>query len=231
MMSRSSATVCILPLLALGFAGCGGGGHEEAEKKLPAVTFRYPIAKKVPYYAYFTGRTAAREDVDVRARVNGYLVAINFKPGDIVKPNEVLFEIDPRPYQADLDKADARIALVDAEYKLAAANLARERELVEKKATSARDLDVMEAKMKASAAEMSAAKAQKEMAVLNLDWCKVRVPEVPPLLDPKTKEPLIDPKTKKEMAPPLAVGRNLLTLGNLVSANVTQLTTIVSEDP
>src|SRR5271157_769542 len=75
-----------------------------------AVTVSYPVERDVTDYADFTGRTAAVESVEVRAHVWGYLDKVNFKEGALVQKGDVLFELDPRPYQALLDQAKAKVA-------------------------------------------------------------------------------------------------------------------------
>ena len=78
------------------------------------VTVSTPIEHEVTDFADFTGRTAAIESVEVRARVNGYLEKVNFTEGALVHKGDVLFEIDPRPYQAQVDIATGQIAAADA---------------------------------------------------------------------------------------------------------------------
>jgi multidrug efflux system membrane fusion protein len=217
MRHKMLLALSVLSFLALAFAGCRRHSPGEEEKSVPAVKFRYPIKRDVPYYAYFTGRTAAPEAVDLLPQVTGYLTAVKLKaplrpdgkpePYFPVVKDQVLFEIDPRPYEADLDSAEAQILLARAQYKLAAANLARERDLAASRATSARDIDVIVAKMSETDASLKSAEAAKRKAKLNLDWTKVKSP--------------IDGNAS----------RNLLTVGNLVKANETMLTSIYSEDP
>ena len=91
------------------------GGLRPAPSAPPAaapvpVTVSYPVEREVTDYADFTARTAAVDSVEVRARVWGYLDKVNFKEGDLVKKGDVLFEIDPRPYQALLNQAKAKVA-------------------------------------------------------------------------------------------------------------------------
>src|SRR5262249_31002578 len=82
---------------------------------VPTVTVSYPIQRKITDYAEYPGRTAAVDTVQVRARVSGYLDKINFKDGSEVEQGQVLFEIDPRPYQAALDQAQAQVRLQEAQ--------------------------------------------------------------------------------------------------------------------
>ncbi len=83
----------------------------------PAVTVSYPLERELADYAEFTGQTAAVKSVDVRARVWGYLQSVNFTEGALVKKGDLLFQIDPRPYQALVDQAQAKIAQDEAQLK------------------------------------------------------------------------------------------------------------------
>ena len=83
----------------------------------PAVTVSLPLDRTVTDYNDFTGRTAAIGMIQVRARVTGYLLKSHVQAGDMVKKGQVLFEIDPRPYRAELDRAEATIAQAEARFK------------------------------------------------------------------------------------------------------------------
>ena len=87
--------------LCLGLAGCAQAPSGAPAAAPTPVTVSHPVERDVTDYADFTGRTAAVDSVEVRARVWGYLDKVNFKEGALVKKGDVLFEIDPRPYQAD----------------------------------------------------------------------------------------------------------------------------------
>ena len=89
--------------LCLGLAGCARAPSAAPEAAPTPVTVSCPVERDVTDYADFTGRTAAVDSVEVRARVWGYLDKVNFKEGALVKKGDVLFEIDPRPYQAALE--------------------------------------------------------------------------------------------------------------------------------
>src|SRR4030095_5812801 len=81
----------------------------------PPVTVSYPVEREVTDYADFTARTAAVDSVEVRARVWGYLDKVNFKEGTLVKKGDVLFEIDPRTYQAAVEQAQALVVQAEAQ--------------------------------------------------------------------------------------------------------------------
>src|SRR5688572_28610331 len=101
---RLGVVDALLPGLCLALAGCTREHAEAPAAAPPAVTVSYPVEREVTDYADFTARTAAVESVELRARVAGYLDRVNFKAGALVRKGDVLFEIDPRPYQALLDE-------------------------------------------------------------------------------------------------------------------------------
>src|SRR6516165_3388451 len=100
--------------LCLGLAGCVRVPSAGPESAPTLVTVSRPVERDVTDYADFTGRTAAVDSVEVRARVWGYLDKVNFKEGALVKENDVLFEIDPRIYRADLERAEGTVAQSEA---------------------------------------------------------------------------------------------------------------------
>src|SRR5580700_218947 len=116
---------CWLPgvFLAIAAAGCGPAAPEAPPPPPAEVEVSLPLVREVSDYEEFTGRTDAENTVEIRARVTGYLKEIHFKDGDTVKEGQLLSDIDPRPYQADLAKneaalaqAKARLARLDLDY-------------------------------------------------------------------------------------------------------------------
>ena len=93
------------------------------------VVVRPPVEREVTDYEYFTGRTEAVDSVDVRARVTGYILYKNFTPGGEVKKGQLLFKIDPRPCQAQLDMSKGDLAIDQAQLKLAIADYSRAKEI------------------------------------------------------------------------------------------------------
>src|SRR5262249_41548433 len=156
----------------------------------------------------FTGRVDAKEAVNVVPRVTGYLISAPFREGAEVKKGEVLFKIDPRPYQAQYDQAEGQVLLNEARVKEATADNARAHELAKTPgAISKQDVDRYQAAEEEAIASVQAAKASLEGVKLNLGFCDVTSP--------------IDGQ----------VSRYFLTAGNLVNQDQTQLTTVVSVDP
>src|SRR5271166_2175840 len=121
-----SALFCFCLTWSGALIGCSHGPPQLAPAEPPAVPVSHPVHRVVTDYVDFTGRTDAIQSVDIRARVTGYLVAMPFKEGAEVKKGELLFEIDPRPYQAQLEQAVSQVALNKASLQLARATLARD---------------------------------------------------------------------------------------------------------
>jgi RND family efflux transporter MFP subunit len=161
----------------------------------------------VPDHADFTGRTEAAAAVELRARVTGYLDRVLFKDGDRVRKGQVLFEIDPRPYRAELDAARAKLARARARLKLAAANLRRAQALAPGRGVSREEYDKVVLERDEAQAAARLAEVGLDLARLRLEFTRVSSP-----LDGR-------------------VGRRLLDAGNLVKADETLLATVVGEGP
>jgi multidrug efflux system membrane fusion protein len=203
---------CLLLLTALGLAagtGCQRAPSQVAPAEPPVLPVSKPVQREVTDYVDFTGRTDAVEAVDIRPRVTGYLIKMAFKEGSEVKKGDLLFEIDPRPYQAQLDQAQGQVALNEASLKLARTTYERDRAIASSVAggVSRQQLDQDLAAVDEAAARLKAAQASTEVYKLNLEFTKVISP--------------IDGR----------VSRYYLTLGNLVNLDQTLLTTVVSLDP
>jgi multidrug efflux system membrane fusion protein len=203
-----------LPLmLCLGLAstgvltGCGKDRLPGATSDVPAIPVSQPVQRQVTDYVDFTGRTDAVESVGIRARVTGYLVKMPFKEGAEVKQGELLFEIDPRPYQAQLDQAQGQVELNQAQLTLARTTYERDRPLAASGTISQQQFDQDKAAVDEAAARIKASQAAVEVYKLNLAFTKVTSP--------------IDGQ----------VSRYYYTRGNLVNQDQTLLTTVVSLDP
>jgi RND family efflux transporter MFP subunit len=195
---------------AVGFVGLVGCGREEEAKKdtgPPPVSVALPIKKAVTDYRSVTGETAAKDSVTVRARVSGYLKEVFFKEGDEVKKKQKLFEIDRRPYQAARDQAAADLLRAKASEKTATLDMARQNELKPKNATSQAEYDMAVGKLGETSAQVKSAEATLENADVNLGFTIVESP--------------IDGR----------ISNYAVTVGNLVTADKTDLTTIRSVDP
>jgi RND family efflux transporter MFP subunit len=166
-----------------------------------------PVQKEVVNWSEFTGRTAAVNLVNVTARVSGYIVSIPFKEGDIVHKGDLLYQVDPRPYQDAYDQALGQLKQAQANQQLQDVTFERQRRLQQTNVIAKEDYDTALSNKNQSAAQVISAQAAVNAAKLNLEFARVTSP--------------IDGR----------VGRQLVNIGNLVQADSTQLTSIVSVDP
>ena len=192
-------------LLPLALAACGQKPKPQAA--LPVVTVSQPLQKEVVDWDDFVGRFEAVDQVDVRPRVSGYLTRIGFKDGEMVQKGQVLFEIDPRPYQAVLDQAKAQVQRAEATVQNSRTTLERGKTLLGARAISQEELDNRQAAALQATADLAAAQASERNAALNLGFTKVIAPLSGRVSDRK------------------------VAVGNLVNADNTVLTSIVSLDP
>ena len=175
MTPRIVRTIAFLTLLALG--GCGTRSKPTGDASATIVAVSQPIQRDVTDYIDYIGRTDAVNSVDIRPRVTGYLVKMPFKEGSDVKAGDLLFEVDPRPYQAQYDQAAGQVKLAQAQLKLAKADY--QRALVVAKtpgAISQQDLDKYLASQEEAEASVEARQASMEQYKLNLDFCQVTSP-------------------------------------------------------
>lgn len=201
------AALAIAGLAGAGLTGCADATSDDAPAaaapSAPPVTSAVVIQRAVTETQEFSGRLEAIEVVAIRPRVSGYITAVNFKPGAEVKKGEVLFVIDPRPYQAEADRTKAIAAAAQARADLARLELQRAERLLADKAIAQREFDERSAGQKELDASVRAAQAEHETARLNLAYTRVTSP--------------IDGRVSKAE----------ITLGNLVDATAV-LTSVVS---
>src|SRR5438105_1674654 len=145
--------------LSLGLAGCAPAPSAAPPAPPTPVSVSYPVEREITDYADYTARTAAVDSVEVRAHVWGYLDKVNFKEGALVKKGDVLFELDPRPYQAALDQAKAKVAQDEAQLKYDEAEYQRNLSLVSTGAVSRSELDKTSAARGVDLANIAADKA------------------------------------------------------------------------
>ena len=164
-----------LAALLVAIIGCDSG-PEVVALPPPEVSVSQPVPREVGDYFMTTGQVAPVESVDIRSRVSGYLVGIHFSDGSEVKQGDLLFEIDPRPYEATLQQAEANLARWEAERRKAEADVTRTQKLLPRGAASERDLEVAIAAKETALAEIKAATASIDQANLNLEWARVIAP-------------------------------------------------------
>lgn len=157
------------------FMGCGRKS-ETVVPPPPQVTVSHPLQKEITDYAIFSGQTAAVEAAEIRARVEGWLEKIDFEPGSEVKEGDLLFQIDPRPFQAQVDQDTAMLDAKKADQNLAETNLARSEQLLEKAAISQLLYDQSKAQALVSGSQVGIAVANLEKANLDLAYTKVTAP-------------------------------------------------------
>ncbi|MFW5818369.1 MAG: efflux RND transporter periplasmic adaptor subunit [Desulfovermiculus sp.] len=168
--------LCILLCCCVCLYACGQDQNTYKPPPPPKVTVDTPVQQDVTEYEYSTGTTEASRSVDLQARVNGYLQTVNFQAGDVVDKGKLLFQIDPLPYQAELNKAKANLEAKKAELELARSTLQRKQSAYQDQAVS--EVEVMEAKAKKDTAQaaIAAGKAQVEEAQINLDYTQIHAP-------------------------------------------------------
>ena len=177
MIRTSSTAPCVTTLLiacALAVTSCGG--IEEAEAPPPGVLVTEVVRRDVPVYGEWVGTLDGFINAQIRAKVQGYLLTKPYQEGSLVKEGEVLFQLDPRQYQAGLDQAKADVAQSQAILVRSQQNVARYRPLVAKGAVSKKELDDAIQTTEANRASVDAARAALENAKLNLEWTTVRSP-------------------------------------------------------
>jgi membrane fusion protein, multidrug efflux system len=148
----------------------------ESAAPAPRVTVARPIAKTIDVWDEYTGRFEALKQVEVRARVSGTLDKINFTDGQLVKEGDLLFVIDPRPYQIAADSAKADVARAQAQVTLAATDTVRAQQLAQSRTITTREVDQRKANLDVANAQQLAAEAALRNAELNLEWTQVRAP-------------------------------------------------------
>ncbi|HEX9767925.1 MAG TPA: efflux RND transporter periplasmic adaptor subunit [Kiloniellales bacterium] len=191
-------------------AGCD---QEQTDANAPAappppeVTVAKPVVKEIVEDDEFVGRFAAVSEVEIRARVNGYLEAVLFEDGEIVKQGDPLFTIDPRPFVTALNQAQAEVDSAQAALSFTRTDLARAEELINRGNISQQALDERREAFRAAKARVAAGEAALERARLDLEYTQIRAPITG------------------------RIDRNYISEGNLVEESDTVLTTIVSTDP
>ena len=170
---RGLSTVAVV--IALLLAGCGDS-NTYVEPPPPQVTVATPVIQDVTDYLEFTGTTAAFDHAEARARVAGVLESLHFKPGTYVEKGDLLFVIDPRQYEAELQGAEAELASASAEETLARTELARAKELYKENAGPESDIVKWEARLGTAQAAILLAEAKIRSAELNFEYTQVAAP-------------------------------------------------------
>jgi RND family efflux transporter MFP subunit len=195
-------------LIALGFFVACEQQNTYVEPPPPKVTVANPLQQEVIDYLEFTGTTHAFEEVEVRARVAGFLQSMDFTPGTRVEKDDLLFVIDPREYEAELNATKAELSSAEAQVKRAKIEFERAQRLFKQKAGAETDVVKWRGERDVARAAVLRATAKVEKAMLDLSYTQVTAPITG------------------------RVSRNLVDLGNLVGeGEPTLLTTIIRNDP
>lgn len=207
-MRRALPALAIAGITAIVISACTQPSAKEASPAAggPPVSVAAVLEKPITETQEFSGRLEAVDQADIRARVSGFIVAVHFAPGSEVKKGELLFTIDPRPYQAEVNRTEAAALAARAKADLAKTELARAEKLVVEKAISQREADEKVSSFKELDAYARAAQAAYQAAKLNLDFTQVR-------------SPISGRVSKAE-----------ITVGNLVDPSAL-LTSVVSSNP
>lgn len=211
-LPRVAVLVSVAAGLAL--AACSDS-QKQAQQAPPAptVTVAKPTTRSITDYDEYVGRFAAIDEVRINARVSGYLQSIEFKDGDLVKQGQLLFTIDPRPFQVALDQAKANLARSQADLDFAQSDLQRAQTLLEDRSSTAiskQTFDQRQQSARSASASVAAAQAAVHAAELDLEFTQLR-----------------SPVTGR-------IGDRQVSVGNLVtggSGSNTLLATVVSMDP
>jgi RND family efflux transporter MFP subunit len=202
-----SATLCACFILAVA-VGCSKTA-EPPPPAPPKVTVAHPEQRTLVDEDLYSGWLEAAESVDVRSRVRGHIVKVGFTDGQIVKKGVLLFQLDPRPFEAEVGRSRDQLRVVEAQKIAADRDYARMKELVVSGAVSKTEADKSEARALSLAAEVEAAKQEVTRKQLDVEYARITAP--------------IGGK----------ISRAQLTVGNFVNAGGSDpvLTTIVSIDP
>ncbi len=210
---RRSRVEMLLVATALGafcLTGCHRAKPGAGVPPPPMVTAKQPVTRDVVEWDEYPGRLEPVDMVEVRARVNGYLESIHFKDGALVNKGDLLFVIDPRPYQAEVAKEEAALNQAQTRLEWAVNEVGRAERMVKARAISEEEADSRNKSRREAEAGVQSARAALDVAKLNLEYTRVTAPVTG------------------------RIGRKLITEGNLVNSGQGQstlLTTIVSVDP
>ncbi|NII72201.1 RND family efflux transporter MFP subunit [Dyella sp. SG562] len=202
------ATLAVVAV-AGSWAVLGSRGETHAQAAAggpPEVTVAQVLVRAVNDSNEFTGRLQAVDTIQLRPRVSGYVDSVHFTEGALVKKGQLLFRIDPRPYQAEVDRLQANLSQARSELTLADANAARGQRLLEQHAISREEGDRLSTAAQSAKAQLASTSAALDAAKLNLGFTEVRAP--------------VDGR----------VSNALITPGNLVTSNDV-LTSVVSVNP
>jgi RND family efflux transporter MFP subunit len=203
---KRKALTCVIAALSIALSACSSG-ESQTQPPTPEVTVATPLVRDVLDWDDYVGRFESIDDVEVKPRVSGYLTGIHFRDGQFVRQGQLLFTIDARPAQAQLDQARAQLARAEAQLINARTELARSRTLAAQRAASTEEVEQRQAALRSAQADVTAARANVRARQLDTGFTRVTAP-----ISGQVSERRVD-------------------RGNAVVADQTVLTTIVSINP
>ncbi|CAM5768659.1 efflux RND transporter periplasmic adaptor subunit [Bosea minatitlanensis] len=209
-MSRSRFIGLALAAIAASTGLPASEAAAQGAPPAPPVQIAPPLAKRITNWDEYTGRFEASDQVEVRARVSGFIENVHFRDGSLIQKGDLLFTIDQRPYKLAVDVARADVARAKAQVELAQNEVERAEGLTQNRTITARDVDQRRANLNSAIGTLQGAEANLKNAELNLEWTEVRAP-----LSGRISNRRVDP-------------------GNLIAggqSGATLLTTIVAVDP
>lgn len=189
------------------FLACGKKTEPAFDRPPPAVAVVQAASQDVPVYIDAVAKIAAREVVSIQPQVSGRIAQIHFTDGAELRAGQLLFTLDARPYQAQLDQADANLAQADAALALAEANFSRVESVSDPRAVARQEYDAKKSAVAAARAQLAHSRAARESARLNLEYCAIHSPIAG------------------------RAGQRAADAGNIVSANNGSLLVIQNLDP
>jgi membrane fusion protein (multidrug efflux system) len=166
-----------LPFAAVAFvAGCSKQAPPPPQRPAPEVSVITVQPRTIPYVVNYVAQTESSRQVDIVARVSGFLDKIAYKEGDLVREGQLLFQLDPKPFQAQLEAARGELQAQQARLTTAEATLARVKPLAQQNALSQADLDRAQGEFDAAKAAVFSAQAKVTEAQLNLGYATIRSP-------------------------------------------------------
>ena len=191
--------------------GPGGAPGAGGQPPAPAVTISLPLQRKITEWDEYTGRFDAVAAVDIRARVSGYLNEVHFQDGQIVKKGDVLYSIDPRPFERALDQAKAELAQANTKVENSSLDVERGKPLLDRKIMSEKVFDDRANALRDAQAQIKVADAKVKTAELDLFFTKISAP------------------VEGRISRSSVVGGSWISAG--AAANATLMTSIVTENP
>lgn len=207
MRNVSCAALLMMGLLAALLAGCERNAQSKVTRPLPAVTVVEAMSRDVPVYIDAIGKSMATEMVSIQPQVSGRITEIHFVDGAELKKGDLLFTIDPRPYEAQLHLAEATLAEKKAIWELAKIQFDRYAGLLDARSVSQSEYDQRKNALDIAEAQVRESEAQVQTSRLNLEYCTIRSP--------------IDGRA----------GQRLVDVGNVVAANTGSLLVIQRLNP